>query len=148
MRVLVAAVMLVAVAAAAQAQTGARRPANNASTANITGYWAFETDTYSNGCKMTGVMTIRPDARGNHVCSIETNEKCTDIEVRAKETCFAKHAVVDLLVTSTVTSGAPEVGYEPDDFELKIQNSSYMTGMMKSFNSAPVRFFRGDAPVS
>jgi hypothetical protein len=114
---------------------------------NITGTWAFETDIYV-GCRMTGLLTIRPDARGKHVCTFETRETCPDIVASAKESCTATRTGNQLVVQSKVLSVSPKVGYDPDNFELTIKSGARMTGMMHSNYSAPVKFFRGDSPTS
>jgi hypothetical protein len=139
-------VAIIAMIATAHAQPVKQRAP--AGPPNITGIWAFETQPYANGCTMTGVMTIKPDARGQHACSFEALEKCPDMQVRAKETCQAKRNGADLKITSTVHQVKPDLSYDPDNFELTIRGGSYMKGMMRSFNSAPVEFFRGDAPIS
>jgi hypothetical protein len=148
MRALVFAMGLaVALPAAAQkpAPAGAQ---SGAKSANITGGWSFITQTYSNGCRMSGQMTLRPSPAGKHACTFTTQEKCNDITVHAKESCEAVRDGGKLTIKSTVNAVDPKVGYEPDDFELTIENGARMTGMMRSFNSAPVEFFRGDAPIS
>jgi hypothetical protein len=115
---------------------------------NIIGNWAFETESYAHGCKMAGALKISPAAKGKHLCTFETREACPDIVVSAKESCTATRVGNRLMVKSTVLSVTPKVGYDPDDFELTIKSSAHMTGMMRSFNSAPVEFFRGDMPTS
>jgi hypothetical protein len=137
-----AAFLSVAIAAPAFSQP------NRAAPANITGAWTFQTQAYADGCRMFGKMTIRPDANGRHICTFSTEEHCPDIVAKAQESCTAQRNGAALSITSTVLSVSPKVGYEPDDFDLKIDNSSYMTGTMNSFHSAPVEFFRGDAPNS
>jgi len=142
-RLLAAAGLLtVAIAAPAFSQT------NRAAPANISGAWSFQTQTYANGCRMFGKMTIRPDANGRHVCTFATEEHCPDIVAKAQESCTALRNGGALSIKSTVLSVSPKVGYDPDDFDLKIDSSSYMSGTMRSFHSAPVEFFRGDAPNS
>lgn len=141
-------VLVFAAALAAALPATAQKPAAGAKSANITGAWNFQTQTYSNGCRMSGVMSVRPSPGGKHACTFQTEEKCNDITVRAKESCEAVRDGGKLTITSKVGAVDPKVGYDPDDFELTIQNGARMTGMMRSFNSAPVEFFRGDAPVS
>jgi hypothetical protein len=142
-RLLAAAGLLtVAIAAPAFSQPSHTAPAN------VSGAWSFQTQTYGDGCRMFGKMTIRPDASGRHVCTFSTEEHCPDIVARAQESCTAQRNGAALSIKSTVLSVSPKVGYDPDDFDLKIDSSSYMTGQMKSFHSAPVEFFRGDAPNS
>jgi hypothetical protein len=126
----------------------AQKPAASSKSANIGGAWNFVTQSYANGCRMSGVMMIRQSNTGKYSCTFQTEEKCPDITVRAKEACEAVRDGGALKITSKVTSVEPQVGYDPDNFELTIQNGARMTGMMRSFNSAPVEFFRGDAPVS
>jgi hypothetical protein len=141
--------MVVAVFAASAAPAIARPVASpNITGATIAGNWAFETEVYAGGCRMSGVMTIRPDARGKHVCTFETRESCPDIVASAKQSCIATRTGNQLVVKSTVLSVIPKVGYDPDNFELTIKSSARMTGMMRSNYSAPVEFFRGDAPTS
>jgi hypothetical protein len=143
MRALVfAAALAVALPATAQ------KPASGSKSANITGAWSFLTQSYAKGCRMSGQMRLAPSSSGKHACTFSTEERCPDIVVRAKETCEAVREGGKLTIKSTVDSVDPQVGYDNDDFELTIQNGALMTGMMRSFNSAPVEFFRGDAPVS
>lgn len=139
---------IAAIAIACAAPAIAQKPAAGAKSANISGAWNFLTQTYSNGCRMSGVMAIKPSTTGKYACTFQTQEKCNDITVHAKETCDAVRDGGKLTITSTVKSVDPQVGYDPDHFELTIQNGARMTGMMRSFNSAPAEFFRGDAPVS
>lgn len=141
-RLLAAAGLLTtAIVAPAFSQTNRAAP-------NISGAWSFQTQTYADGCRMFGKMTIRPDANGRHVCTFTTEEHCPDIVAKAQESCTATRTGAALSIKSTVLSVSPKVGYDPDDFDLKVDNSSYMAGTMKSFHSAPVEFFRGDAPNS
>lgn len=141
---LVAAALAVALPAAAQKPTAA----TGSKTAVITGPWSFITQTYANGCRMSGQMQMVADRAGRLTCTFTTEERCPDIVVNAKETCQAVRKDGALTITSKVVSVTPQVGYDSDDFELTIQNGARMTGMMRSFNSAPVEFFRGDAPIS
>jgi hypothetical protein len=141
--VFVAAFALIAAPAIARPVASA-----NVTGANIAGNWAFETEVYAGGCRMTGLMTISPNARGKHVCTFETRESCPDIVASAKQSCTATRTGNQLVVKSTVLSVIPKVGYDPDNFELTIKSGARMTGMMRSNYSAPVEFFRGDAPTS
>lgn len=115
--------------------------------ADITGAWSFQTQVYGPNCSLSGAMTIRP-AGAEYACTFVAQERCADLTVKAQETCEAKRAGDAMAITAHVNSVAPKVGYEPDNFELTIQTRSYMKGMLHSFHSAPVEFFRGDAPVS
>jgi hypothetical protein len=139
---------IAAIAVACAAPAVAQKPAAGAKNANIAGAWNFLTQTYSNGCRMSGVMAIKPSTTGKYSCTFQTQEKCNDITVHAKESCEAVRDGGKLTIASKVLSVDPQVGYDQDNFELTIQNGARMTGMMRSFNSAPVEFFRGDAPVS
>ncbi len=139
---------LAAIAIVCAAPAVAQKPAAGAKNANIGGAWNFLTQTYSTGCRMSGVMSIKPSNTGTYACTFQTQEKCNDITVYPKETCEAVRDGGKLTITSKVISVTPQVGYDQDNFELTIQNGARMTGMMRSFNSAPVEFFRGDAPVS
>ena len=143
-------ILAFAAALAAAMPAAAQKPASTGSAAaNITGAWTFQTQTYANGCRMSGQMLIEPAKNGvTHACTFSTEEKCPDIVVKAKEACTATRSAGKLSIKSTVKSVEPQVGYDPDDFDLTIRNGALMTGMMRSFNSAPVEFFRGDAPVS
>jgi hypothetical protein len=143
-----AAALVFAFVTAAYAQPVASKAAPKPTGANIAGNWAFETEVYADGCRMTGLMTIRPDAHGRHACTFETRETCPDIVVNAKEFCTATRTGNQLVVKSAVLSVSPKVGYDPDNFELTIKSGARMTGMMHSNYSAPVEFFRGDAPTS
>jgi hypothetical protein len=120
-----------------------------ASTANVVGAWTFQTQTYADGCKMYGELVIQPNASGKHICTFKTEEHCPDILAKAQESCTAQRNGATLAIKSTVLSvSPPNIGYDPDDFELKIENSARMTGMMRSFHSAPVEFYRGNLPTS
>jgi hypothetical protein len=140
--------LVFAAALAAALPAAAQKPASGSKVASITGAWSFLTQSYANGCRMSGQMRLAPSSSGKHACTFSTEEKCPDIVVHAKETCEAVREGGKLTIKSKVGSVDPQVGYDPDDFELTIQNGARMTGMMRSFNSAPVEFFRGDAPVS
>jgi hypothetical protein len=144
--ILAAGVAAIVALFAAPAFSQPAKPA--AGPANIAGNWTFQTQTYSNGCKMYGQMVIAPNATGRHVCTFKTEEHCPDVVAKAQETCTATRAGAALTIKSQVKSVSPAIGYDPDDFELKIENSARMTGMMRSFNSAPVEFFRGNTPTS
>ncbi|MGE3303436.1 MAG: hypothetical protein AB7M12_10010 [Hyphomonadaceae bacterium] len=135
-------------AALAAADAAGAQPKPKAAGPSIAGQWAYETDVYANGCKMTGLMTIKPDAAGRHACVFESREQCPDISVVAQESCLAQRQGDVLTIKSAVHAVKPQVGYDPDDFDLKIESGSRMTGMMRSFHSAPVIFRRGDAPIS
>jgi hypothetical protein len=141
-------IVAAAIAFACAMPAGAQKPVAGSKNANITGAWTFLTQTYSNGCRMSGQMAIKASPSGKHACTFATEEKCNDIIVRAKESCEAVRDGGALTITSKVISVNPQVGYDQDNFELTIQNGARMTGMMRSFNSAPVEFFRGDAPIS
>ena len=136
-----------AVAAFAVAGLAAATPTKPAKTADITGAWAFETHVYGPHCQLSGSMMIRPSGAG-FSCVFTAQERCQDITVKAQETCEAKRDGEAMTIIAHVNRVAPQVGYEPDNFELTIQSGSYMKGMLRSFHSAPVDFFRGDAPVS
>jgi hypothetical protein len=97
---------------------------------------------------MYGQMVIAPNANGRHVCTFKTEEHCPDVVAKAEESCTATRAGTAVNIKSIVKSVNPAIGYDPDDFELKIENSARMTGMMRSFNSAPVEFYRGNQPTS
>ncbi|HVY02146.1 MAG TPA: hypothetical protein VG983_00705 [Caulobacterales bacterium] len=115
--------------------------------ADITGAWAFATQAYGNGCKLSGSLVLKGSGK-TYSCSMAVQERCNDIAVKARESCVATRTGDGLVIKATVQSVDPVVGYVPDDFELKIQSSAYMKGMLRSFHSAPVDFYRGDAPVS
>ena len=115
--------------------------------ADITGAWAFTTQKYGDSCKLSGTVVVKPAGK-SFSCTMAAQEICRDIKVRAKETCAATRKGDDLIIKASVVSVDPDVGYVPDDFELKVQSGSYMKGMLRSFHSAPVDFYRGDAPVS
>jgi hypothetical protein len=137
--------LLLALTLAAAAPALANPAATKA--ADITGAWAFTTQTYGDACKLSGTVVVKPAGK-NFTCTMTAQEICRDIKVRAKETCTATRNGDNLVIKANVISVTPDVGYVPDDFELKIQGSAYMKGMLRSFHSAPVEFFRGDAPVS
>lgn len=136
--------LLFALVLAAAAPALANPAANSA---DITGAWGFATQTYGEGCKLSGTVVIKPVGK-SFLCTMAAQEICRDIKVRAKETCTATRNGDSLVIKATVVSVDPDVGYVPDDFELKIHSAAYMKGMLRSFHSAPVDFFRGDAPVS
>jgi hypothetical protein len=137
--------LLAAAAGLALSQIAAQQ---KAAPANITGAWAFQTEKYAGGCQMSGTMMITADPHGRHLCTFIAREQCPDIVATAKESCIAERDGGKLKITSKVGSVQPSVVYDPDNFELTIDNGSHMSGMMRSFNSAPVEFFRGDARVS
>ena len=116
--------------------------------ADVSGAWAFETQTYGSHCQLSGSMMIRPAGK-DYACTFTAQERCSDITVKAQESCEAKRLPDGSFnIIATVNKVSPQVGYEPDNFELKIESGAHMTGMLRSFHSAPVDFFRGDAPVS
>jgi hypothetical protein len=129
------------------AATATAQPARPAQS-NISGAWTFQTQTYADGCKMYGEMNIQPAANGKHICTFKTEEHCPDVVAKAQETCTAQRTGDSVKIESVVKSVTPQIGYDPDDFELKIENSAHMTGLMRSFHSAPVEFYRGNAPTS
>lgn len=135
--------------APAFSQPAKRQPAS-AATANIVGSWTFQTETYNNGCKMYGELVLQPSANGkNFVCTFKTEEHCPDVLAKAQETCTAERNGATVNVVSKVISVSPAgIGYDPDDFELKVESSARMLGMMRSFHSAPVEFYRGNLPTS
>jgi hypothetical protein len=126
---------------AAHAQGGASRPAD------VTGAWAFETQTYGDNCQLSGSLTLRPAGAG-FSCAFTAHERCASIAVKAQETCTAERVGDALTITAKVMKVAPIVAYEPDNFTLTIKSGAQMQGELRSFHSAPVDFFRGDAPVS
>jgi len=115
--------------------------------ADVSGAWAFETQTYGNSCQLSGSLTLRPAGVG-YSCAFTARERCADITVKAQETCTAARSGDSLTIKAFVTKVAPQVAYSPDDFVLTIKSGAQMHGELRSFHSAPVDFFRGDAPVS
>lgn len=115
--------------------------------ADITGAWAFVTQTYGPGCQLSGSMVIRQSGK-NYVCSFTAQERCPDITIKAQQSCTATRTGDRLEIAATVKKVTPKVGYVPDNFALTIANSAQMKGELHSFHDAPVDFWRGDAPVS
>jgi hypothetical protein len=115
--------------------------------ADISGAWAFVTQTYGPGCQLSGSMVIRKSG-ANYVCSFNAQERCQGVAIKARQTCVAKLSGDKLEITSTVKKVEPKVGYAPDNFVLTVGNSAQMKGELHSFHNAPVDFWRGDAPVS
>ncbi len=143
MRVLlIAAALVFLLAHPSPAQTG-RDP--------LLGLWEFQTEPYAEGCQMRGVMSVAPGpVSGRFACSIATQETCPEIEVKAKQECTIARTGDDVSVKSVVREVSPDVGYSPDDFELKIKTPGQrMEGWLRSYNSAPVVFVRpSSVPVS
>ena len=125
----------------------AHTPSGPSRPSDVSGAWAFETQTYGDNCQLSGSLTLRPTGNG-FACAFTARERCTDITVKAQETCTAERVGAALTIKAKVTRVAPQVAYEPDDFTLTIKSGAQMQGELRSFHSAPVDFFRGDAPVS
>ncbi|MGD2134025.1 MAG: hypothetical protein PVI23_14620 [Maricaulaceae bacterium] len=129
--------------------------------ADITGDWEFETKIYVGGCKMTGEMTIeRSETEGQYVGQLIAREKCSgfvdengeplgDIEYYAEQSVVATRDGDQIYIDATLELVLPSPdNYWPDDFELEIVDSALMMGALRSYNDAPVAFFRGDAPIA
>lgn len=142
MRVFVLAAAAAFVLTAAHAQTR-RDP--------LLGAWEFQTEPYSGGCTMRGLVTITPGAgAGALSCTMVAHETCPDIKVRAQQTCRVEQRGDVVRITSEIVSVSPDVSYAPDNFELQVvQPGVRMRGMLQSASTAPAEFVRPRAvPVS
>ncbi len=120
-----------------------------AAKADIGGVWNFMTEAYGPTCRLSGtVIVAAPAADGKRPCSISAQERCAGLVVASKQVCTAERKGDALAISASIKSVEPQVSYAPDNFELTIESSARMNGMLRSYNSAPVLFFRGEAPVS
>lgn len=116
----------------------------------VLGSWTFETAVYKGSCRMRGEMSIRAGSAPNvYQCSFVATESCTDLKVRADQSCTATKSGQKLSVKATILKVTPpDVPYAPDDWELTIVNASKMIGELRSADIAPVTFYRGTGAIS
>jgi hypothetical protein len=115
----------------------------------VDGAWSFSTAPFDGGCVMTGALVVLPsDAQGRHACRLTTMEICPAIRGGAEESCVLTEDKGEIVIKSVITKG-PGAAYEPDDFALRLESASRMSGRLQSAGgTAPAIFVRGPAAVS
>lgn len=142
---------LAACALAAAPVVAQDEPPAGGAPADISGGWSFQVDPYfSQGCVMTGELSLTPRDQGGYACSLLAEERCISGRIlRARQSC---EAVIDgstLSLSSTVTEVEPPgATYFPDNFELTIVDGALMRGELQSSARSPAIFHRGRVPTS
>lgn len=122
----------------------------------VEGVWSFKTDG-SDGCTMNGQLIVKPKGKdGLHACTLRTRNVCPSVSGDAAEDCTLDASSGQVVIKSgppkmsnVKYEGDQEPTYSPDDFTLRIENESLMTGFLQSGNGeVPAIFFRGPAQTS
>lgn len=127
--------------------------AEEASGADISGSWRFETAPYHAGtCQLTGVMRLASRADG-YVCELTAVETCEGLgRSVVEQACDARRTGDQLAIVSTIRETLESKGegfrYYPDNFALNIDSSDQMHGALVSAVSAPAVFRRTSDGVS
>lgn len=119
--------------------------------ADISGGWTFEVEPYfSQGCVMSGELSLTPRPEGGFACRLFAEERCVSGRVlRARQDCEAVIDGATLSLSSTIAEVEPPgATYFPDDFELTIVDGSLMRGELQSSARSPAIFHRGRVPTS
>ncbi|HBB56020.1 MAG TPA: hypothetical protein DCZ49_07530 [Hyphomonadaceae bacterium] len=132
-----------------------RKPAPAVTARDVLGVWSFRTSVYRQSCVLSGRMVIRAGANArDFLCSFEAIETCSDIRLETEQTCEASFDDGQLTIDSEVGALTfPKEGYDlenywPDNFDLAVESANRMTGILRSFASAPVVFERGTGAIS
>lgn len=119
----------------------------------LLGPWEFQTEPYADGCSMRGSVTIVPGRAANAAplaCTMVAYETCSDLKVRAEQTCEVRQRGDAVEIVAAVQKVEPRVGYAPDNFSLKVvKPGELMRGLLNSASTAPAEFVRPrPVPVS
>ena len=116
--------------------------------AAVLGAWRFQTEPYASGCVMTGDLVVMRDAnRKGFTCRLVAHEACPEIKITAQQVCTLAHAHGAITITSTIEH-VTSPNYAPDNFALKLESASRMSGELRSADIAPVVFWRGPGATS
>ena len=120
------------------------------------GAWSFKTSTMSEGCTLSGSMTITRKADKTMACTFKAVWACTQVVPRSVETdqtCTARQTGSNLTITSKITkigkvtpanyADFMRANYAADHFQVKIDTSGdRMDGLFHSYGQASVAFRR------
>lgn len=124
--------------------------------ASPVGEWGFKTSTMSEGCTLSGSMTVTRKADKTMACTFKAVWACTQVvprTVETNQTCTAKQSGSNVIITSKIASigkVAPadladfmRANYAADHFQVKIDtNGDLMDGLFHSYGQASVTFRR------
>jgi uncharacterized protein YaiE (UPF0345 family) len=125
-------------------------PANAQDATDLSGTWAFQTNSYGNeqfGVIMSGAATFTATAPNRYDVRLIANELIVQREtsasqlLTARQTCMAENAEGQLTITCQLSEAV--AGYEPDNFLLQAGTSAdELVGALTSGSSPQVTFTR------
>ena len=119
----------------------------------LAGNWVFEAD-LNQACTFDGQARLTPtDTENVFGCELTARQDCPSIDVTyvVQQTCTATVNGDAMTVRSeiqTFLQGEPSAFYTPDSFQLRIQSSSRMGGVLVGADFYPAIWQRADGAIS